>query len=544
MEKCRNILAIDDSKSIIEYLRYKVEGVGKFKYFAAGSFEKAKELIESNEFFAAIVDLQLPDAKEAEALELTLSKGIASIVLTGTMNNELRDKIVSKPIVDYIQKDGPGDMEYAVNLLQKLDYFRDQKVLIVDDSESSCEYASQLFRELLFEPIKCKNPLDAVDILRQNPDIKIVTLDYKMPSLDGVELAKKIRRSFVGRDFAIFGISAINSDEVKYKFLKNGANTYMIKPIVREEFVLKVINAMDEIEQKERLASYIDKVDKYIITSMTDKNGIIKYVSKAFCEISGYEELELIGKSHSILRHPDTPSFIFNDMWNTITAKSSWSGEVKNKTKEGKPFWVKANIEPILDGSGDISGYQAIMTDITDKRLMEKMSITDELTSLYNRRYFNSQSLVKLEQARLEGLGFAFFIMDVDNFKKYNDTYGHQMGDEALKKIAVTLQKELFGIGGLAFRLGGEEFGGIFFCKSETSGFEVCNTIKNEIEALKIEHSKNNASNFITASFGLVFADFAKSNDKIEFETIYVKADEALYEAKDKGRNQVKLSAD
>ena len=162
----------------------------------------------------------------------------------------------------------------------------------------------------------------------------------------------------------------------------------MIKPIVREEFVLKVINAMDEIEQKERLASYIDKVDKYIITSMTDKNGIIKYVSKAFCEISGYEELELIGKSHSILRHPDTPSFIFNDMWNTITAKSSWSGEVKNKTKEGKSFWVKANIEPILDGSGEISGYQAIMTDITDKRLMEKMSITDELTSLYNRRYF------------------------------------------------------------------------------------------------------------------------------------------------------------
>ena len=63
MEKCRNILAIDDSKSIIEYLRYKVEGVGKFKYFAAGSFEKAKELIESNEFFAAIVDLQLPRCK-------------------------------------------------------------------------------------------------------------------------------------------------------------------------------------------------------------------------------------------------------------------------------------------------------------------------------------------------------------------------------------------------------------------------------------------------------------------------------------------------
>ena len=154
MEKCRNILAIDDSKSIIEYLRYKVEGVGKFKYFAASSFEKAKQLLDSNEFFAAIVDLQLPDANEAEALEPTLQKGIPSIVLTGTMNNELRDKIVSKPIVDYIQKDGPGDMEYAVNLLQKLDYFRDQKVLVVDDSETSCEYAAELFRGLLFEPIK------------------------------------------------------------------------------------------------------------------------------------------------------------------------------------------------------------------------------------------------------------------------------------------------------------------------------------------------------------------------------------------------------
>lgn len=538
MEKCRNILAIDDSKSIIEYLRYKVEGIGKFKYFAASSFEKAKQLLDSNEFFAAIVDLQLPDANEAEALELTLQKGIPSIVLTGTMNNELRDKIVSKPIVDYIQKDGPGDMEYAVNLLQKLDYFRDQKVLVVDDSETSCEYAAELFRGLLFEPIKCKNPLDAVDILRQNSSIKIITLDYKMPSIDGVELAKKIRRSFVGRDFAIFGISAINSDEVKYKFLKNGANTYMIKPIVREEFVLKVINAMDEIEQKEKLASYIDKMDKYIITSMTDTNGKITYVSKAFCEISGYEELELIGKSHNILRHPDTPNFIFDDMWNTITAKSSWSGEVKNKTKTGQSFWVKANIEPIIDGGGEINGYQAIMTDITDKRLMEKMSITDELTSLYNRRHFNSQSPVRLEQARLEGLGFAFFIMDIDNFKKYNDTYGHQMGDEALKKIAVTLKKELFGINGLAFRLGGEEFGGIFFCQTEISGLDICEKIRLEIEALKIEHSKNTASDFITASFGLVFADFAKTNEKIEFETIYVKADEALYEAKNGGRNR------
>lgn len=538
MEKCRNILAIDDSKSIIEYLRYKVEGIGKFKYFAASSFEKAKQLLDSNEFFAAIVDLQLPDANEAEALELTLQKGIPSIVLTGTMNNELRDKIVSKPIVDYIQKDGPGDMEYAVNLLQKLDYFRDQKVLVVDDSETSCEYAAELFRGLLFEPIKCKNPLDAVDILRQNSSIKIITLDYKMPSIDGVELAKKIRRSFVGRDFAIFGISAINSDEVKYKFLKNGANTYMIKPIVREEFVLKVINAMDEIEQKEKLASYIDKMDKYIITSMTDTNGKITYVSKAFCEISGYEELELIGKSHNILRHPDTPNFIFDDMWNTITAKSSWSGEVKNKTKTGQSFWVKANIEPIIDGGGEINGYQAIMTDITDKRLMEKMSITDELTSLYNRRHFNSQSPVRLEQARLEGLGFAFFIMDIDNFKKYNDTYGHQMGDEALKKIAATLKKELFGINGLAFRLGGEEFGGIFFCQTEISGLDICEKIRLEIEALKIEHSKNTASDFITASFGLVFADFAKTNEKIEFETIYVKADEALYEAKNGGRNR------
>ena len=93
------------------------------------------------------------------------------------------------------------------------------------------------------------------------------------------------------------------------------------------------------------------------IISRTDLNGVITFANKAFCKLSGYEKDELVGKPHSIIRHPDMPKIAFKEMWATIKADKKWHGFVKNLRKDGKYYWTEAFIEPFFDENGNKIGY-------------------------------------------------------------------------------------------------------------------------------------------------------------------------------------------
>ena len=183
------------------------------------------------------------------------------------------------------------------------------------------------------------------------------------------------------------------------------------------------------------MKKYIKIVDENVLTSSTDAKGRIVCVSKAFCEISGYTKEELIGQNHRIIRHEDMPKKLFKELWNTITDGKVWQGEIKNKKKNGEFYWVKATISPLFDDNKNIVGYTAIREDITDKKRIEEISITDELTGLYNRRFFNEIFEREVNRAKREEHSFALIIFDVDFFKLYNDNYGHQAGDLVLQTI-------------------------------------------------------------------------------------------------------------
>ncbi|MDD5717121.1 MAG: HD domain-containing protein [Sulfuricurvum sp.] len=96
------------------------------------------------------------------------------------------------------------------------------------------------------------------------------------------------------------------------------------------------------------------------------------YVNEPFCDISGYTTEELIGKSHSIVRHPDMSSEVFREMWKTILNKLPWTGIVKNRKKDGSPYWVKVTINPILDHNDEIEEFIAIRNDITETILLHE----------------------------------------------------------------------------------------------------------------------------------------------------------------------------
>jgi len=277
-------------------------------------------------------------------------------------------------------------------------------------------------------------------------------------------------------------------------------------------------------------------INKNVLVSKSDVDGNIIEISEQLCKTSMYLEDELLGQNHSILRHPDMHSDIFQDMWQTITKGKTWQGEIKNKKKDGSFYWVDTIINCDCDLNGNIIGYTAIRHDITDKKRIEQISITDGLTSLYNRRHFDEIFPSQLELAKRTNLFLAFVIMDIDHFKQYNDTYGHQAGDKTLKLVAKALGDTLQRPNDFSFRLGGEEFGLLYFIQNKEDGLNIANQARVNIEQLHIEHTGNSASKYVTISSGLYMID---NDTNSTIEDIYNQADEALYKAKQSGRNKI-----
>lgn len=133
-------------------------------------------------------------------------------------------------------------------------------------------------------------------------------------------------------------------------------------------------------QEQHQLDAMYQLFNKHSITSETDLNGIITYVSKPFLDISGYKETELLGQPHNIVRHPDMPKEAFKDMWETIQAKKVWQGEVKNRKKDGGYYWVESIVFPIFDHNNTVTGYKSIRVDITQKKKVH--DVLDDLMNL------------------------------------------------------------------------------------------------------------------------------------------------------------------
>jgi len=281
-------------------------------------------------------------------------------------------------------------------------------------------------------------------------------------------------------------------------------------------------------------------MSKYIIYFKTDLKGVIIEVSDAFCEISQYTRDELLDKSHNMISHQDMKESVFTNMLETIKSGKSWNSEVKNRKKDGSYYWLLSDISPEFDKDGNIFRYVTISQDITDKKEIEKTVITDGLTALYNRRYFDNIFPQQIALCKRKKELLAFVIIDIDYFKQYNDTYGHQAGDVALKLVAQSMHSTMKRPNDYVFRLGGEEFGLIYYIKDADEALLIANNVRQNIENLKIEHAKNSASEFVTISSGLYVI---KEDDNSSIDEIYKKTDEVLYISKENGRNQVNYKA-
>jgi len=173
--------------------------------------------------------------------------------------------------------------------------------------------------------------------------------------------------------------------------------------------------------------------------------------------------------------------------------------------------------------------------NISNKEL-QKLSITDGLTGIFNRRYLDDKLTEEWERAKRLGTSLTFVLIDVDCFKQYNDLYGHQAGDECLKEIAKVLAKTYRRAGDFVARYGGEEFAVVTLVDNKETAFKQIDMFRASIEERKIEHKDSKVCRYITISAGVANRF---PNKSLSVDRLVKDADEALYKAKTNGRNQV-----
>jgi len=175
---------------------------------------------------------------------------------------------------------------------------------------------------------------------------------------------------------------------LSYIFMKR----YFSNPIeVSDKKLRETIKSLDEEKQKtdelnEHLTKVLKQFSENVIASTSDIDGKILYVTKKLCEISGFSKEELLGENHNILRHPDMPSHVFENLWKTIKNGQAWEGKVKNRKKDGGYYWVHAIVEPLKGEDGAVIGFQSIRHDITHQKAKEQFmaNVNHELRTPLN----------------------------------------------------------------------------------------------------------------------------------------------------------------
>ncbi len=382
-----------------------------------------------------------PNHKEQTSIDeirksIKEEKSITTIVENQKKNGEIvHCELTIAPIFDKnnklqfflgIQKDVTREVEIAekMDIAQRLAniangeyditnnhlYWSDQIYKIFEIDKSKFESSYEYFLNAIHPEDKEMVNNEYLNSLKSK---KTYSIQYRLKMKDG-------RIKYVEEK----GDNYFNKNKKPYKSVGTIQDISQIKEI---EYELKRTISLFE--------SYKIAMDKSSIVSKADLTGKITYVNDNLCKISGYTKEELMGKPHSIIRHPDNPKSVFEDLWSTIKLKKVWKKTLKNITKSGDYYWVDITIVPILDDKNNINEYIGIRHDVTktieQQKKLDTIVNTDILTNLGNR--------YKLINDINKSTNPALAIINIDRFSEINDFYGYIIGDKILKKFAEKL---------------------------------------------------------------------------------------------------------
>jgi len=414
-EEFDRILIVENSEFYANIIKMNISTVFSGAIDIACSFEQVKECVQKSgeHYFLSLLNLSLKGASSGEAVSFVRTNGIPAIVFTSSSEADIVKHIKSLGVIDYVFKENSASIDVMRRLVRRLIHNRRIKALIVDDSEIIRIQMRHLLIKQMFHVLEAADGVEAIEMIENDPDIRLVVTDYQMPKMNGFELIQKIRDVKDAKKLAVVGMSSSNEDSLAVDFIRFGADDFVLKPIRPELFATRISMCLDKM-----------------------------------------------------------------DLLNELSISAT----------------------------------------------------TDYLTGLFNRRHFFNIAKPLFENAKRSQIALSVAMIDIDFFKKVNDTYGHDAGDVVLKKIAKALGERVRESDLLA-RFGGEEFCILAVNVNKEHRQRLFDDLLRTISSVEFNFGGEIVK--ITASIGVC------THLEQSLEAMIRKSDAALYTAKENGRNQV-----
>lgn len=456
--------------------------------------------------------------------------------------------------------------------------------LIVEEDQAACDLLQRIVEARGYTAVVCATAASAMEAFAAGYP-HLILMDWLLPDMDGLELSRMFRTSDRGKYLTILMISGKDSPEDIATAIAAGVNYFMAKPVERkvldiwlsasskhvqdclqrEADDLALAKTKEDLEENnlqleaalgranamameaEQAYIEINQIFKTVAGGiiLVDKHCSILRCNDAFLKMAGVKREKLHDRKCYEIFHSCLCNTEECPLQRIRKGEKRIESEIEKEGPGGKIVYYSMISTPFKGPSGDLLGVVEHITDITERVKAEKalaesehrykeLSLVDELTRLFNKRYFNTHLQLEVERANRHGQPLSLLLLDIDNFKHHNDTYGHADGDRVLARLGQVIAESLR-VNDVPCRYGGEEFTIILPVTSGEQATVVAERIRVRFAGEVFQPTAQETVRK-TVSIGVTQYRGGESG-----QSLLERADQNMYEAKQSGKNRYVL---